>query len=115
MAMPGRFYAYDAYVPVEDCPQVDKYATITISYDGREYYNLDAAIRPAAQWTMEQGWDRYMLCLEAEARAEVLALELGRRVFPELEGMKEWPTFWVEFPELDATHNEQWVEYVPQQ
>jgi hypothetical protein len=115
MAMPGNFYAYDAYVPVEDCPQVEKHAAITILWNRREFFSLADAIRPAKQWQMEKGWERYKLALEAERQAKVLALELGRRVFPELEGVHEWPTLWVEIPELDATHDQHWVRYDPQQ
>jgi hypothetical protein len=107
MAGLDRCYAYDAYVSVKECPQVDKYATTThILNNARgEYYTYDVATRPAEHWQMEKGWERYQACLDNEKEAKVRILAIARTVYPELVDVAEWPTLWAHLPNLEASHD----------
>ncbi len=113
-----RSYAYDAYVSVDQCPLVDQYGVTTHLLSGlfpktkhsAEYYTFEVATRPAEHWLMEKGWERYKAALAHEKLAKDRILEIARQVYPELLHVKEWPTFWVELPHLDASHETKWVE-----
>lgn len=53
-AMIGGGYAYDAYVPVADCPH--EVTSMTIKDEGR-FVRFAEATRPRALMDMEPGWD----------------------------------------------------------
>jgi hypothetical protein len=113
MAMSGNNYAYDARVLRAECPQVDQYSTTTycLSSDiNGEYYSFADATRPAEQWKMSPGWERYRLHEAHEKAAHEVLLTLARTVYPELHSVHRWPTLWVEIPELDASHDTRWID-----
>lgn len=113
--MSGEFYAYDAYVPAEECPWIDPCDTTTsLISDGKgphgRYYRFDVATRPKEHWAMEKGWDRYQAALAHEKASAIKALELAKAVYPELAGAAKWTELWMEIPGFDQRHATKWTE-----
>ena len=101
-AMIGGGLAYDVYVRLSDLPPRD-YGTITIREDQngkrQEWIPYDMATVPDEISTMPKGWDRYDAFMAHVKQANVEALALARRVFPELQGYDDkgrgLPELWV--------------------
>ena len=92
-AMIGGGYAYDAYVPIADCPHPVFHSVVN---DHGEFVKLSEATRPQTLIDMEPGWDRYFAWETHRKAAESRALDMARTVYPELRQVETWPSLWVD-------------------
>lgn len=109
MAMPGRFYAYDAMVSTDQLDR-DAYSYFILS-DGIEYVSFEDATRPGALDAMPKGWERYQASLAHKAESEAIALNIAKRAYPELFDVEKWPGLWIERASIDERCDTRIVEY----
>ena len=108
MAMPEPAYSYDATVPVSE---VDRSKHSYFICRGREeFVSFADATRPAELDEMPLGWERYEAWMEHEKRANARALEIAKRLFPELAPAEKWPSLWVVIPSLNESHATRFAE-----
>jgi hypothetical protein len=104
-AMIGGGIAYHIYVPASDVPEWvradapgGRYYTTTSMGDGttEQYYSLYYALLTREHSGMEQGEARLDRHLAHEAEVERLALQLLQKMYPETQGLTEYPILWID-------------------
>jgi len=100
--MCGGGLSYDVLVEMADVPEQMRpdgngNTHTQIWRDGGKYFHFADATQPADDRAMPQGWQRYDRWRQHELAARAIALDIARRVFPELKRYRGdvLPTLWV--------------------
>lgn len=103
MAMSGSYCSYDGVVPASEVEHADKLSHFIVR-DGINYVPFADAIRPAYQFDMPRGVERYDAWMAHESIAAEKLVAIACGVYPELCGMLTMPRLWIEVSPVYASH-----------